>query len=88
MTSRRLPPIAVAACLVVLLAVDASACPNCKEAVAADSLGGAQGANVGGNAAAGFNNAIYFALGTLFSIVGVLGWRVGRAIRRADAAQD
>jgi hypothetical protein len=73
MSPRRLLPVAAVLCV---LAADALACPNCKDAVAPDP------------AAAGFNNAIYFALATLFSIVGLLGWRVGKAVRRADAAQD
>jgi hypothetical protein len=73
MSARRFVPVLAALCA---LAATAAACPNCKEAVEPDP------------AAAGFNNAIYFALGTLFTIVGVLGFRVGRAVRRADAAQD
>lgn len=86
MSNRRLAPF-VAVAFVLALAAVASACPNCKEAVANDRIGGAQGASAG-DAASGFNHAIYFALGTLFTIAGVLGVRVGRAIRRADAAQD
>lgn len=76
--------------LLALLCGDASACPTCKDAVAANSTnpGSAQGAISGGDAATGFNNAIYVALGTVFSMIGFLGWRVVRAVRRADAMQS
>lgn len=76
MSSARLLRTAAVAALIGLAASSALACPNCKEAVEPDP------------AAAGFNNAIYFALGTLFTIVAVLGLRVGLAVRRADAAQE
>ena len=84
---RHLPLLTIAAVLVVLVVVagDASACPNCKEAVADNSVGGAQGAGAGGDAAGGFNHAIYLALGTVFSIIGALGWKISRAVSRADA---
>lgn len=76
MRPARLLRFASFACVLGLAASTALCCPNCKEAVEPDP------------AAAGFNNAIYFALGTLFSIVAVLGLRVGLAVRRADAAQE
>ena len=85
---RYLPLLTIVAALVVvvLVAGDASACPTCKDAVADNSPGGAQGATSGGDAASGFNHAIYLALGVVFSIIGGLGWKVVRAVSRADAA--
>ncbi len=85
MSKRRLVPVLVALAVVALLAVDASACPTCKDAVACNSPGGAQGAIAGGDAAGGFNNAIYVTLGTVFSILGGFGWRIWRAVNRAEA---
>jgi hypothetical protein len=84
---RYLPLLTIAALLVVVVVIasDASACPTCSDAVADNSPGGAQGATSGGDAASGFNNAIYLALGSVFSIIGALGWRTYRAIARADA---
>jgi hypothetical protein len=85
---RWLPLLTIAALLVVVVVIanDASACPTCKDAVADNSPGGAQGATSGGDAAGGFNHAIYLALGTVFSIIGGLGWKVARAVSRSDAA--
>jgi hypothetical protein len=85
---RHLPLLTLVAVLVVLVLVarDASACPTCKDAVADNSPGGAQGATAGGDAATGFNHAIYLSLGVVFSIIGGIGWRVVRAVARADAA--
>lgn len=47
-----------------------------------------QAASASAQAASGFQWAIYLALGTVFSIIGFLGWRVARAVRRAEAAED
>jgi hypothetical protein len=44
-----------------------------------------QGVALGGDAASGFNYAIFLALGTVFSLVGGIGWRVVRAVRRAES---
>jgi len=81
---RRFMPV-LAALAVVALVATASACPTCKDAVANDNPGGAQGA-FAGDAAGGFNHAIYFTLATVFSIIGGLGWRVYRAVSRGPAA--
>jgi len=54
--------------------------------VAANSPGGAHGDLDGGDAASGFNDAIYLTLGSVFSLIGVIGTRVVLAVRRADAA--
>jgi hypothetical protein len=87
MTFRRaLPLLAIAAVVVLLIAGDASACPNCREAVAENSRTGVQGVALDGNAASGFNNAIMLSLGVVFSIVGVLGWRIAKAVAKADAS--
>ncbi len=88
MSIRRALPVLAVLAIVALLAGDVLACPNCKEAVAAQNPGGAQGASVGGDAASGFNNAIYLSLGAVFSILGVFGFRVARAVRRADSAMN
>jgi hypothetical protein len=85
MSIRRLMPFLVFAVLVALVATDAFACPTCKDAVAANSPGSTRGAIAGADAAGGFNMAIYVTLGTVFSILGGLGWRVYRAVSRADA---
>jgi hypothetical protein len=82
---RRLLPVFVALAVIAFVATTAHACPTCKDAVADNSPGGAQGATSGGDAAAGFNNAICLALGTVFTIIGGLGWRVYRAVNRASA---
>jgi hypothetical protein len=88
MSFRRILPFA-ALVLLACVAAEAFACPTCKDAVAANSAGGnAQGAIAGGDAASGFNNAIYLSLGSIFSIVGLLGWRVWRAVQRADSASS
>jgi hypothetical protein len=86
MSFRRFVPVLVALALIALVATTAHACPTCKDAVADNSPGGAQGATAGGgDAASGFNNAIYLALGSVFTIIGGLGWRVYRAVNRASA---
>ena len=85
MSIRRWTPVLTALTLIALVAV-ASACPTCKDAVADNSPGGAQGATSGGDAAGGFNHAIYFALASVFSIIGGLGWRVYRAVNRPPVA--
>ena len=87
MSIRRLLPALVAVALVALVATNALACPTCSDAVAANSCpGAAQGAIAGGDAAGGFNHAIYVTLGTVFTLIGGIGTRVFLAVRRADAA--
>jgi hypothetical protein len=39
---------------------------------------------VGPTAASGFNNAILLTLGVVFSMLGAFGWRVWRAVKRAE----
>jgi opacity protein-like surface antigen len=85
MTPRRFAQILLVVAVIAVLATVASACPNCKEAVADNSAAGSQGAFAGGDAAGGFNNAIFFALGTVFTLIGGLGWRVYRAVNRGPA---
>ena len=82
MSIRRFVPVLVALAVVALVAT-ASACPTCKDAVADNSPGGVQGAIAGGgDAASGFNSAIYLALGSVFTLIGGIGWRVYRAVNR------
>jgi hypothetical protein len=82
---RRMLPVLVALAVIALVATTAHACPTCKDAVADNSPGGAQGATSGGDAASGFNNAICLALGTVFTLIGGIGWRVYRAVNRNAA---
>lgn len=73
MSPRRFLPLAACALIVLVLAGGALACPNCKDAVQPDE-----------GAAAGFNNAILFALASVFGIAGTLVFKVVRAVRRAE----
>jgi hypothetical protein len=78
----------LAAAVLLFAASDVLACPNCKDAVAEESRSGVQGVSLNGDAASGFNHAIYLALGSVFGIVGLLGFKVVSAVRRAERAQD
>ena len=74
---RRLPLIMATVCLWFCLAGDASACPNCKEAVA----------NQGGDAARladGYSWSILLMMAMPFALLGTGTIFVARAVRRGD----
>lgn len=73
---------AAAALLLVVLVPDATACPNCKSAVA-----DAGDASKVGDQATGLSLSIYLMLGALFSIAGGIVAMIVRVARRIEAAE-
>jgi hypothetical protein len=71
---------AAALALVLALASEASACPNCRESLADDPAG--QGL------ASGFYYSILFMMSMPFVILGTLGTVFYRSVRRASSEQQ
>jgi hypothetical protein len=72
----------VLACAVALLAASVvQACPNCKEALAANSEGG-------GDLVRGYFYSILFMMGMPFTILGAFSFSMYRAVKKAQAAAD
>lgn len=76
MVMRRLLP-ALVMVVALGLAGNASACPNCKEAVAAQPAEAAEMKN-------GYNYSVLFMLAMPFSILGIGSFMVVRAVKRGD----
>ena len=74
MRNRWIPPLVVAAFLI--LAADASACPGCKEAVAAQAPGDGPGLTEG------YFWSILFMMGMPFTLFGTGAFFVTRAVRK------
>jgi hypothetical protein len=71
-------PLLAAVVVLLALAADAAACPNCKNTVKATSDAGV------GDPALGFAVSIYAMLGSVLGIAGFVGWKIVRAARRAE----
>jgi hypothetical protein len=77
---RKLAPLCVALAVLLVAAGTASACPGCKDALAAND-------NQGGNLVAGYFWSILFMMSMPFIIVTTFGGSMYLSVRRARAAQ-
>jgi hypothetical protein len=68
----------LATLFVLLAATGAPACPLCKDSIPESDA--PQAASVPG----GFNGSIFAMLGSLFAVMGGVGWMVVKGIRDAD----
>jgi hypothetical protein len=76
-----LPALALGVCL-ALVARPAAACPNCKEAVAAqDSIAGEEGKPASSSANA-YNYSVLFMMAMPFTLLGTGAFFLARAVKR------
>jgi hypothetical protein len=79
-------------CFVLVLAVAplAMACPFCRDAVASNggssTGGGSVPGNVAGNLSGDFNSSIYYMLGGLFFVIGLVARVIYKAVKTTDVS--
>jgi hypothetical protein len=82
MVRRLVPGLALALVLVLALGTVARACPNCKEAVAAQDELAAQEGKPTSFMKYGYNYSVLFMMAMPFALLGTGGWLVTRAVKR------
>ena len=79
---KRLAPLLLAALFLAFSATAALACPMCKDSVPSSD------AEAAGGVPAGFNNSIYFMLGGLLLVIGMVAFTVIKGMRTAPAGDS